>query len=145
VVLYGFKIVITKKIQLQIKLWKGSKFTFYNATKIHIFHFRCDLSHIGFHNVRMYVLFRFFPSQMRWMPPPIHNDPRHWKEIRLHSLGEKGAFFTNQFLITCHPWLCINYKIIFILKNSMGMAWHLKQVELFTNFGKSITLAINGD
>ncbi len=145
-VLYGFKTVITKKkFNSKIKLWKGSKFPFYNATKIPIFHFRCELSHIGFHKVRMCVLFRFFPSQMRWMPPPIHNDPWHWKEIRLYSLGEKATSFTNQFLITCHPWLSINYKIIFILKNSMGMAWHLKQNELFTNFGKSIIVAINGD
>ncbi len=54
-------------------------------------HFMCEKSHIGFHKVQMYVLFRFFPSQMRWMPP-IHNDPQHWKEIRLYSLGEKGLF-----------------------------------------------------
>jgi hypothetical protein len=45
----------------------------------------------------MCVLFKFFPSQMRWIPPPIHNDPQHWKEIRLYSLGEKGPILLISF------------------------------------------------
>jgi hypothetical protein len=81
----------------------------------------------------MCVLFKFFPSQMRWMPPPIHNDPQHWKEIRLYSLGEKGPILLINFQLHVILDFVSNYKIIFISKNSMGMAWHLKQVELFTN------------
>ncbi len=85
----GLKLWLQKKINSKTKLSKGSKFMFYNATKIPLFHFRCDLSHIGFHKVQMCVLFKLFPSQMRWMPPPIRNDTQHCKEIRLYSLGEK--------------------------------------------------------
>jgi hypothetical protein len=42
----------------------------------------------------------------------------------LTSWREKMAFSWSS--IACHPWFCVDYIIIFILRNSTWMPWDFK-------------------
>ncbi len=61
----------------------------------------------------------------------IHSNFALWGDLLLLTLGEKKHFLTNRFLTPCHPQLCFDDTIIFILKKSTWVHVQRMQFEVF--------------